>query len=220
MRLELPLFPLNTVLFPGMPINLHIFEERYKTMINKCLDSHQPFGVVLIRHGREAHGPLAVPHPVGCTAQIIQMEALDQGRMAITALGGERFRILTLDDTHHAYLVATVDLDPLIDDDPAGRQAADRALRPLVIHYLRALDEAGLANIDPSRLPEDSLTLAYFAITVLHIPAEQKQALLTAPHAIDLLADLRAVYVREVALLKDLLQAPGGPGGDVGPSLN
>jgi Lon protease-like protein len=55
---ELPLFPLNTVLFPGMPLTLHIFEDRYKRMIRTCLKTRQPFGVVLVRHGQEAFGPL------------------------------------------------------------------------------------------------------------------------------------------------------------------
>ena len=59
--LELPLFPLNTVLFPGMPLNLHIFEERYKRMMQACIESSKPFGVVLIKQGLEAHGPLADP---------------------------------------------------------------------------------------------------------------------------------------------------------------
>ena len=57
----LPLFPLNTVLFPGMQLKLHIFEERYKLMINSCIESNQPFGVVLIKEGREAFDPIAIP---------------------------------------------------------------------------------------------------------------------------------------------------------------
>ena len=65
---ELPLFPLNIVLFPGMPLSLHIFEDRYKLLIGKCLQERQPFGVVLIKKGIEALGPLAEPHHIGCTA--------------------------------------------------------------------------------------------------------------------------------------------------------
>ena len=55
--IELPLFPLNTVLFPGMPLGLHIFEDRYKLMIGQCVQERRPFGVVLIRSGQEALGP-------------------------------------------------------------------------------------------------------------------------------------------------------------------
>jgi len=70
---ELPLFPLNTVLYPGTPLYLHIFEPRYQRMINLCLNEHRPFGVVLIRHGQEALGPLAEPYRIGCTADIIRV---------------------------------------------------------------------------------------------------------------------------------------------------
>jgi Lon protease-like protein len=66
---ELPIFPLNVVLFPGMPLPLHIFEERYKSMINRCIQAGHAFGVVLIREGQEV-GPPARPHDVGTTAVI------------------------------------------------------------------------------------------------------------------------------------------------------
>jgi uncharacterized protein len=93
---ELPLFPLNTVLFPGMPIQLYIFEQRYKEMIHDCLKSSQPFGVVLIRNGKEANSHLAEPHYVGCSARILDVEPLEEGRMNLVALGQQRFRILEL----------------------------------------------------------------------------------------------------------------------------
>ena len=59
LMITLPLFPLNTVLFPGIPVHLHIFEERYKEMISQCLEARVPFGVVLIKSGPEALGPAA-----------------------------------------------------------------------------------------------------------------------------------------------------------------
>ena len=79
---ELPLFPLNTVLFPGMPIKLHIFEERYKLMISRCYTEGQPFGVALIKSGNEV-GRKAEPFLVGCTAVITELEPLPDGRMNI-----------------------------------------------------------------------------------------------------------------------------------------
>ena len=69
--LELPIFPLGTVLFPGMPLPLHIFEERYKRMIGRCLDGDRAFGVTLLKSGREVGGP-AIPHEVGTIARIVQ----------------------------------------------------------------------------------------------------------------------------------------------------
>jgi len=67
--MELPLFPLNTVLFPGATLPLHVFEERYKQMINQCLESRSPFGVLLIRSGNEVGTPTE-PFEVGTTASI------------------------------------------------------------------------------------------------------------------------------------------------------
>ena len=83
---NLPLFPLNTVLFPGMVLPLHIFEERYKLMMNRCLEQERPFGVVLIREGAEV-GEQAVPYDVGTTSVIAGVTRYDDGRMNIVSLG-------------------------------------------------------------------------------------------------------------------------------------
>ena len=93
---ELPLFPLHTVLFPGMPLPLHIFESRYKQMIDYCLKENSTFGVSLIHRGSEAFGPLAEPHKIGCTARIIEVQPLDDGRLNIVTVGERRFRIHSL----------------------------------------------------------------------------------------------------------------------------
>ena len=73
---ELPLFPLNVVLFPGMPLPLHIFEDRYKEMIADCIRENRPFGVVLIEEGSAEHGPAARPVAIGCTAEIAQVQEM------------------------------------------------------------------------------------------------------------------------------------------------
>jgi len=127
---ELPLFPLNTVLFPGMPLQLHIFEDRYKKMINLCLERSIPFGVVLIDRGSEAYGPLAEPKDIGCTAQIIETQPLADGRMNIVALGQERFRTIMVDRRKALYLNGIIELFPLQDENKdAVMQAGDR-LKP------------------------------------------------------------------------------------------
>ena len=101
--MELPLFPLNTVLFPGTPITLHIFEPRYLELMEMCEQTQQPFGVVLIQEGQEALGPLATPYPIGCTAEIARVERLPDGRMNILAVGVERFEIHELDYDKESY---------------------------------------------------------------------------------------------------------------------
>jgi Lon protease-like protein len=83
---EIPLFPLNTVLFPGMPLPLHIFEDRYKGMINQSIQEATPFGVVLIREGAEV-GDTAIPYDVGTSAFVTQVERLPDGRMNINTVG-------------------------------------------------------------------------------------------------------------------------------------
>ena len=91
---ELPLFPLEqVVLFPGMPLPLRVFEERYKVMIGACQVTDQTFGVVLIRAGREVGEP-AEPERVGCTARMLRIDRLPDGQMNILSVGEQRFRLL------------------------------------------------------------------------------------------------------------------------------
>lgn len=202
--IEIPLFPLKSVLFPGMPIALHIFEDRYKEMIQYCIDNQQPFGVVLIKEGDEALGPLAQPHPIGCTAQITQVERLDDGRMNILAIGLERFRIEGL-SYDHPYLVGTVELIPFDPLDLGHLDRAGHALRPWVVQYLSALSSfSEEIEFDANHLPNDPVALAYLAAAVVQIPDAQKQTLLAAAEPNALLTDIRSIYRREVALLNEM----------------
>jgi Lon protease-like protein len=205
--LELPLFPLNTVLFPGMPIKLHIFEERYKQMMQLCLDEDRPFGVVLIREGREALGPLAEPHMIGCTARVIQVEPLERGNMNILAIGQERFEIVSL-ARDLPYLVGEVSLVPLDDPDLDAVAKLGSHLSKWLMRYLETLSNADLIEFDPERLPEDPMELAYMAAALLQVQNDQKQSLLAAERATALLAEVCALYKREVALLDAMLDRP------------
>lgn len=215
---ELPLFPLNTVLFPGTPIQLHIFEERYQQMVAYCLEEKQPFGVVMIRHGREALGPLAETFPIGCTAQIFQVESLEQGRMNITALGRERFRILTSMRSLKPYLVGKVENYPLVHPEDTAVRPSARVLEEWVRRYLGILLESGRLEINLEQLPGDPLLLAYTAAALLQVPSLEKQELLSVPDAAGLIASLRGLYRREVALLRAFVADE--PGQDGAFSLN
>jgi Lon protease-like protein len=205
----LPLFPLDTVLFPGTPLTLHIFEPRYRQMMRRCLEEGLPFGVVLIREGVEALGPLARPHEIGCTARITRVEPLDDGRMNILAVGDERFRIEKL-RSDEPYLVGEVAMSPLPEpeDSPAIEGVAD-ALRGLLATYLAALARASEGDIGPMELPEEPLALAYLAAWVLQVPASQKQPLLVARDAAELLARLRELYRNELPLLETMIEHRG-----------
>jgi Lon protease-like protein len=211
---QLPLFPLNTVLFPGMPLYLHIFEERYKQMINRCLETGSPFGVLLIRRGVEALGPLADPHRVGCTAKIQDVQRLDDGRMNLLAMGQERFRVVSLDSEQLPYLTGEIEPFPLRQADSQRIAAEARRLREGILHYLDILNQSGAAEVDGSLLPEAPVALAYAAASVLQAPPDRKQELLEAREAADLIAQILQMVRRETALLQPLLAKQEGEEGE------
>jgi Lon protease-like protein len=202
---ETPLFPLNTVLFPKTPVQLHIFEDRYKLMIGMCIQEKRPFGVVLIRRGLEALGPLAEPHMVGCMAHIIQVQTLAGGRMNLVALGGERFTIRSLDAVSQPYLVGQVEPFPWDAADPAKlapRGARLRLRLERLAELLASAGQVGVAGLDLQRLPDDPLSLGCLAAAILQVEPVEKQALLEIADPVPFLDRLLALYRREQALLQ------------------
>src|SRR5687768_13022946 len=111
---RIPIFPLNVVLFPGMLLPLHIFEPRYRQMIRECLESDRTFGVCLIRSGQEVGGP-AAPYTTGTTCEIVSVAHLDEGRMNLVTVGGQRFEIRRL-FSERPYLEAEIEILPEPDD--------------------------------------------------------------------------------------------------------
>jgi Lon protease-like protein len=205
---DLPLFPLNTVLFPSTPISLHIFEARYLQMIAECVEKQRLFGVVLIRSGLEALGPLAEPYQVGCTAEIVRVENLPDGRMNIVAMGRERFRILSLNKQASPYLVGAVETFPLDAGDPDRLAEVVGALRPWVERYLHLL-AAPQGSSQAQELPEDPLALAWLSAALLQSRPAQKQALLESEDAVEMMTELASIYRRETALLRAIRAKTG-----------
>ena len=201
--MKLPLFPLHTVLFPGMALPLHIFEPRYRLMINACLANGAPFGIVLIDSGHEVGEP-AVPHAIGTTAHIAGAERLPDGRLNIEVVGQQRFHILDLQQDQ-AYLTGTIEEFPLAgaDERPARRSA--RALLPWLGRYLSLLGDKADAKFDPADMPRDPASIGYLAAIVAQIPMAEKQRLLAVPTATELLERERSIYRRETALLRAML---------------
>ena len=204
--MKLPLFPLHMVLFPGMALPLHIFEARYRKLVNHCLAADKPFGVVLIRSGVEAGGS-ATPYPVGTTAHITRVERLPDGRMNIEALGQERFKIESVTEDSDGCLSGEVDLFPLsaTHEHLALRSAV--SLAPLLARYLRLLGKAAQTTFSQKHLPSDPVAVAYLAAIVAQIPMKEKQELLGLATAPDLLQRERAIYRREVSLLRAMLDS-------------
>ncbi len=140
---HIPLFPLRSVLCPGVALPLHIFEERYRLMIGRCIDRDEPFGVVLLKDGGEV-GPIdGTIAAVGTTAAIRRAGSYPDGRMDILTVGQQRFRLEHIDATSEPYLVGRVRyLDEPTGPEEAARAGAERVGRRF-IEYLELLQPEG-----------------------------------------------------------------------------
>jgi Lon protease-like protein len=173
--MEIPLFPLpNLVLFPNIVVPLHIFEDRYKQMINGCIDSSDVFGVVLLRSGAEEETEETI-HRVGVTARIVEVERLDEGRMNVLCEGERRFRIYRLTQQKPFW---KGDVDFFEDKD----HHATESLYEQVAELYRSV-AALSAKLSGSQetevvLPQSATDLSHMVSYVLDIESEEKQKLL------------------------------------------
>ena len=166
--MEIPLFPLHTVLCPGIVLPLHIFEERYRAMTRRCLESGEPFGVVLIRSGLEAGPePVATLAGVGAFAEIREAGRYADGRYDLLAAATGRFAIESVDAQKEPYLVAQVRaLDDEVGDEPRAERLAAGAIRRFVryLDLMRARDGESAevldirVEIDAGEVDEDAET--------------------------------------------------------------
>ena len=202
---RLRLFPLNTVLFPGAVLNLHVFEERYRRLIAECLDASEAFGVVLIRDGQEAGDPDVTPHEIGTTAEISEVTPLPAGRYYISTTGGRRFRIERI-VSRDPYLMADVEF---LDDegDDADARASELAHRVLndFREYVRLLVAfSGSAN--DVNLPHDPVEASYVVGDALQVADALKQRLLELRSAEARLAAELGFLRRLLPQLRSLLE--------------
>jgi uncharacterized protein len=137
---ELPLFPLQTVLYPGGRLPLRIFEQRYLEMAKACLRDGTPFGVCLIREGREV-GEAALPEDVGCTARIVEWDMPQLGLLQVVAHGEQRFRIRSRRVQRDGLALAEVEMLAEESDAPLDAQA------DLCARVLRRIIEAAPAGL-------------------------------------------------------------------------
>jgi Lon protease-like protein len=153
--MQIPLFPLHTVLAPGIALPLHIFEERYRQMVRHCLDTSSPFGVVLIRGGSEVAPSDGTPRElaiagVGTAAEIREASRYADGRWDLLVVGTSRFVVRDVHTDVASYLVADVDPFP---DAPVGDLEATEALAGRVtrrfVDYLRLLQPRDGESADP-----------------------------------------------------------------------
>jgi Lon protease-like protein len=226
---KLPLFPLNMVLFPGAPLQLHIFEERYRLMIGRCLEQGAPFGVMLLRSGgevsaddpwvrrqieqagggepelnalRQQLGGEAAPYSVGTTAQINAAESvrLPDGRYYLAALGQRRFRVQYLVQ-RQPYLIGSVAYLPETCSPESAALAGQ--LRELYRRYWAALSAATGDKPRPETLPDGAVDLTYWLANRLQVGNARKQHWLEA----DTETRLREIGA---AIRSELAMLPGG----------
>lgn len=218
---RLPLFPLGTVLFPGLVLPLHIFEDRYRSLVRHLValpdGTRREFGVVAIRHGWEVQPPTLPAdrpatsatltlHDVGCTAELRQVTEHPDGRFDIVTVGRRRFRITDVDRDTEPYLTAEVEwlLEPRAESDTADL-LAPRVLA-LFRQYLELLrPESGQSA---EQLPDDPTVLSHLIAATAALTVADRQLLLAAD---DTAARLRAelkLLNREAALLRRMRAVP------------
>ncbi len=169
--MEVPLFPLNTVLFPGGPLPLRIFESRYLDMISRCLKSDTPFGVLLIRNGSEAG--TATTYDVGTLAQITDWYQGSDGLLGVTAIGQQRFRLLSSRRQPDGLNIGDIELLP--DEGPLPLPDEFRSMAEILS---AVLDDLGRLYETLERRLEDASWVSYRFVEVLPISLQQKQACL------------------------------------------
>jgi hypothetical protein len=195
---SLPLFPLSAVLFPGAPLPLQIFEERYRTLVRHLLDmepEQRRFGVVAIQSGSEAGMPLPQMYPVGCVALVRRIESLPDGRSTLVAVGTQRFRLLEVDTTSKPYLIGRVRRQSEPAGEPGLAEALAPAAREALLRYVAILAELTGRRVEEQRLPDDPTELSYLTAGALLLPLRERQALLE-------LADTASRLRAEIGLLR------------------
>jgi uncharacterized protein len=222
---RLPLFPLGTVLFPGLVLPLHIFEPRYRTLVRHLMelpaDQSREFGVIAIRGGWEvpAGGPGGLTagssltlFEVGCTAEIRQITEHEDGRFDLVTVGRRRFRVREVVDDPAPYLVGEIDLmgEPIGDETVADRLAT--AVLELFQRYITLMRQD--APDVGEQLPDRPSVLSYLVAASAALSLEDRQRLLAADDTVRRLRAERSLLRREVTLLSRLRAVPA-PLGDL-----
>jgi uncharacterized protein len=207
---NLPLFPLSTVLMPGAPLPLHIFEPRYRQLTVDLVTGVVPgkeFGIVAVREGWSAGDEKAALHSVGCTAELIDVRRLPDGRYDIVTRGCHRFRLLDIDTEARPYLMANVEYLPDAPEEPtddlAGLAGAARSAHRRYCttawtsgDWSEPADDTAAADL-PHLLAADCL-----------LPLSDRQRLLEQTRAAIRLRMVRALLIREAGLLGELHAVP------------
>ncbi len=226
MAARIPLFPLGTVLMPGAALPLHIFEPRYRQLTVDLITGEVPekeFGVVAVREGHSADTDgLDGMYPVGCTAALLDARRLPDGRYDVVTRGSRRFRLLDMDTEEKPYLTGSVDFLPdVTDPDHDDRLVAmlEAAARDAHRRYCSAAWRSRDWNEPDEDVPPGEL--AHLLAADCLLPLAERQELLELTSPLDRLREVRALLVRETALLTRLHAVPaplGAFSGDHSPN--
>lgn len=189
---EIALFPLNTVLFPGGPLPLRIFEARYLDMVKHCMRAQQPFGVVLIREGEETGA--AEFHEVGTLARIVDFYTLPDGLLGLTNLGERRFRVQS-----HRRMQDGLNVGHVTVFEREAPEPLPDEYRHLAELLERLLPELGDLYASIERHPEDAHWVGYRLAEVLPLTLTSRQVCL----------EMESAHER-LRLLNDVIQQPAG----------
>lgn len=190
-HLDLPLFPLGTVLYPGGQLALRIFERRYLDMIRECARTGGAFGVCLILDGQEAGAP-ALPAAVGTLAHIVDFHNREDGLLGILAEGGERFRVVR----------TRVRSDGLVRGDIETWPAEPTIEVPVELALLQSILERLIENMAPQwrhaprQLYDNASWLGFRLAELLPLQTDEQQRLLEITDPVQRLAELRDILPR------------------------
>ncbi|HZR39930.1 MAG TPA: LON peptidase substrate-binding domain-containing protein [Ktedonobacteraceae bacterium] len=200
--IELPLFPLNVVLFPGTVRPLHIFEPRYRQMVKDCQRDSKPFGLVLAKPDSEhLHEE---PYPIGTMARIHNLISLEDGGYNLMAVGTKRFRIIS-QHRERPYLSGFV--EPFEDIAEPGEELVEygKQARSLFSNYLNLLLEAVNQQDLDTNLPNIPEDLSHFIAYFLEVDDEQKQHYLELNSTLQRLQAEIAILRREIPFMRQIL---------------
>lgn len=224
-RAPLPLFPLNAVLVPGLVLPLHIFEPRYRQLIEDLLaipeEDEREFGVIAVKDGRDLERDgLAALYPIGTATVLREAERMDDGRFEIVTTGSRRFRVHGIDARQPLVLGDVEFLDDV--SDPSDAITAVQVAKGFRDYRVALSGPASipLESVQADDLPDDPTVLSYLVTAAMVLPTDMRQELLSASTTGERLALARTLLRRETALIRALSSVPAIDLTHLSPSVN
>jgi len=199
--LEIPLLHIDTVFFPGIPVQLFITDNQHKALVRFCLMNKRPFGVVPFLSSDISEHESMEPDSYGCLTYIKSVEELERGCFSLSAIAQERIQIVGL-RRDKGLLFGQVKLVPIRSYDVLQAEKASQRLKPWVIKFIQLQSETGGLGTGLCEMPARPLALACLAAHLLNIHSDSKRALLRCDSTSELLNALISHYRREATIME------------------